>query len=154
MSASLILEVGEAEIRQLTLTFVSFTLKVPNINIYMKKEVFIMAHELNEFNIVTANTALLTNPITREAIELAINYQLDMYEFYDFADDDDTPEPSELSVFIVPFINDHLIMVRANDPASNIIMTESLNSWIQVVQDDLTGWVNLTTGEPVTLSLQ
>lgn len=114
-----------------------------------------MTHELNEFNIVTANTALLSNPITREAIELAINYQLDMYEFYGFTDDDITPpEPSELTVIIVPFINDYLIMIRANDPASNIMMTDSLNSWIQVVQDDLTGWVSLATGEPVTLSLQ
>lgn len=113
-----------------------------------------MTHTIHDFNIVTANTALLTNPISREAIELAINYQLDMYEFYGFTDDDDTPEPSELTVFIVPFINDHLIMIRANDPASNIIMTESLNSWIQVVQDDLTGWVSLATGEPVTLLLQ
>ena len=114
-----------------------------------------MTHTINEFNIVTKASTLLTNPITREAIELAINYQLDMYEFYGFTDDDDAPpEPSELTVFIVPFINDHLIMIRANDPKSNIMMTDSLNSWIQVVQDDLTGWVSLATGEPVTLSLQ
>lgn len=113
-----------------------------------------MKYNINEFNIVSANTALLTNPLTREAIELAINYQLDMFEFYGFDDDDTPPEPSELTVMIVPFINDYLIMIRANDPASSIIMTDSLNSWIQVVKDDLTGWVNLATGEPVTLSLQ
>lgn len=113
-----------------------------------------MKYELKDFNIISANTALLTNPLTREALELAINYQLDMYELYDFADDITPPEPSELTVIIVPFINDYLIMIRANDPKSNIMMTDSLNSWIQVVKDDLTGWVNLTTGEPVTLSLQ
>lgn len=113
-----------------------------------------MKYELKDFNIITKEATLLTNPLTREAIALAINYQLDMYELYDFADDDDTPEPSELTVFIVPFINDHLIMIRANAPASNIMMTDSLNSWIQVVQDDLTGWVSLATGEPVSLSLQ
>lgn len=113
-----------------------------------------MKYNINEFNIVTANTTLLNNPISREAIALAINYQLDMYEFYNFADDDDTPEPSELTVFIVPMLNDYLVMIRANAPASNIMMTDSLNSWIQVVQDDLTGWVSLATGEPVTLSLQ
>ena len=112
-----------------------------------------MTHALNEFNIVTKETTLLTNPLTREAIALAINYQLDMYEFYGFTDDDDAPEPSELTVFIVPFLDDHLIMIKANAPESNIMMTDSLNSWVQVVQDDLTGWVNLTTGEPVTLSL-
>lgn len=114
-----------------------------------------MTHELNEFNIVTKESALLTNSLTREAIALAINYQLDMYEFYGFTDDDDTPpEVSELTVFIVPMLNDYLVMIRANDPASNIMMTDSLNSWIQVVQDDLTGWVSLATGEPVSLSLQ
>lgn len=114
-----------------------------------------MKYELKDFNIITKEATLLTNPLTREAIALAINYQLDMYEFYGFTDDDITPpEPSELTVIIVPFINDYLIMIRANDPASNIIMTDSLNAWIQVVQDDLTGWVSLSTGEAVTLSLQ
>lgn len=114
-----------------------------------------MKYELKGFNIITKEATLLTNPLTREAIELAINYQLDMFEFSGFTDDDITPpEPSELTVIIVPFINDHLIMIRANDPKSNIMMTDSLNSWIQVVQDDLTGWVSLATGEPVTLSLQ
>lgn len=34
-------------------------------------------YELKDFNIVTANTALLSNPISREAIEMAINYQFD-----------------------------------------------------------------------------
>lgn len=113
-----------------------------------------MTHELNEFNIVSANTALLSNPINREAIQMAINYQFDQFEYNDFSDDITPPEPSELTVIIVPFINDYLIMIRANDPASNIIMTDSLNAWIQVVQDDLTGWVSLETCEAVTLSLQ
>ena len=53
-----------------------------------------MTHELNEFNIVTKASTLLTNPLTREAIALAINYQLDMYEFYGFTDDDITPPES------------------------------------------------------------
>lgn len=112
-----------------------------------------MTHTLNEFNIVTKEATLLNNPVTKEAIELAINYQLDQFEFNGFADDITPPEPSELTVFIVPMLNDYLVMIRANDPESNIIMTDSLNSWIQVVQDDLTGWMNLETGEPVTLSL-
>lgn len=111
-------------------------------------------YELKDFNIVSANTALLSNPISHEAIEMAINYQFDQFEYNGFSDDITPPEPSELTVIIVPFINDYLIMIRANDPASNIIMTDSLNAWIQVVQDDLTGWVSLETGEAVTLSLQ
>lgn len=111
-------------------------------------------YELKDFNIVTANTALLINPISREAIEMAINYQFDQFEYNGFSDDITPPAPSELTVIIVPLLNDYLVMIRANDPASNIIMTDSLNAWIQVVKDDLTGWVSLETGEPVTLSLQ
>lgn len=99
-----------------------------------------MTHELNEFNIVSANTALLSNPINREAIQMAINYQLDQFEFNGFADDITPPEPSELTVIIVPLLNDHLVMIRANDPASNVIMTDSLNAWIQVVKEDHDIW--------------
>ena len=114
-------------------------------------------YDLKEFNIVTKNTELLTNPLTREAIELAINYQLDMFEynvFYDEETMDDPPEPSELTVFIVPFLDDHLIMIKDNDPASNILMTDGLNSWIQVLENSLTGWYNAATGEPVTLTIE
>ena len=99
-----------------------------------------MTHELNEFNIVTANTALLSNPISREAIEMAINYQFDQFDYNGFSDDITPPAPSELTVIIVPMLNDHLVMIRANDPASNIIMTDSLNAWIQTVKEDIDIW--------------
>lgn len=97
-------------------------------------------YELKDFNIITANTALMINPITREAIQMAINYQFDQFEFNGFADDITPPEPSELTVIIVPLLNDHLVMIRANDPASNVIMTDSLNAWIQVVKEDHDIW--------------
>lgn len=97
-------------------------------------------YELKDFNIITANTALMINPITREAIQMAINYQFDQFEFNGFADDITPPEPSELTVIIVPLLNDHLVMIRANDPASNVIMTDSLDAWIQVVKEDHDIW--------------
>lgn len=99
-----------------------------------------MTHELNEFNIVSANTALLSNPINREAIQMAINYQFDQFEFNGFADDITRPAPSELTVIIVPMLSDYLVMIKANDPASNIIMTDSLNAWIQTVKEDHDIW--------------
>lgn len=99
-----------------------------------------MKYNINEFNIVTANTALLINPISREAIQMAINYQFDQFEFNGFADDITRPAPSELTVIIVPMLSDYLVMIRANDPASNIIMTDSLNAWIQVLKEDHDIW--------------
>lgn len=97
-------------------------------------------YELKDFNIVTANTALLTNPISREAIEMAINYQFDQYEFNGFSDDITRPAPSELTVIIVPMLNDHLIMIRANDPASDMLMIDSLNEWLKVIKEDHEIW--------------
>ena len=97
-------------------------------------------YELKDFNIVSANTALLINPISREAIQMAINYQFDQFEFNGFADDITPPEPSELTVIIVPLLSDYLVMIKANDPASNIIMTDSLNAWIQTVKEDNDIW--------------
>ena len=94
-------------------------------------------YELKDFNIITANTALMTNPISREAIEMAINYQFDQFEYNGFSDDITPPTPSELTVIIVPLLNDYLLMIKANDPASNIIMTDSLNAWIQTVKEDI-----------------
>ena len=99
-------------------------------------------YELKDFNIVTANTALLSNPINREAIQMAINYQFDQFEYNGFSDDITPPAPSELTVIIVPLLNDYLMMIRANDPASNIIMTDSLNSWLQVLKQDHEIWGN------------
>ena len=97
-------------------------------------------YELKDFNIVSANTALLANPINREAIQMAINYQFDQYEYNGFSDNITPPAPSELTVIIVPLLNDYLMMIRANAPASNIIMTDSLNSWIQVLKQDHEIW--------------
>lgn len=97
-------------------------------------------YELKDFNIVSANTALLSNPISREAIEMAINYQFDQFEYNGFSDDITPPAPSELTVIIVPLLNDHLVMIRANAPASNIMMTDSLNAWIQVLKEDHDIW--------------
>ena len=99
-------------------------------------------YNINDFNIVTANTALLINPISREAIQMAINYQFDQFEFNSFADDITRPAPSELTVIIVPMLSDYLVMIRANDPASNIIMTDSLNAWIQTVKEGIDIWGN------------
>lgn len=99
-------------------------------------------YELKDFNIVSANTALLINPITREAIQMAINYQFDQYEYNGFSDDITRPAPSELTVIIVPMLSDYLVMIKANDPASNIIMTDSLNAWIQTVKEDIDIWGN------------
>lgn len=99
-------------------------------------------YELKDFSIITANTALMTNPISREAIEMAINYQFDQFEYNGFSDDITPPTPSELTVIIVPLLNDYLVMIKANDPASNIIMTDSLNAWIQTVKEDIDIWGN------------
>lgn len=99
-------------------------------------------YELKDFNIVTANAALLINPISREAIQMAINYQFDQFEFNGFSDDITPPEPSELTVIIVPMLSDYLVMIRPNDPASNIVMTDSLNAWIQVLKEDHDIWGN------------
>lgn len=101
-----------------------------------------MKYNINEFNIVTANATLLINPISREAIQMAINYQFDQFEFNGFSDDITPPAPSELTVIIVPLLNDYLVMIKANDPASNIIMTDSLNAWIQTVKEDIDIWGN------------
>ncbi len=100
-------------------------------------------YELKDFNIVTANAALLINPISREAIQMAINYQFDQFEFNGFSDDITPPEPSELTVIIVPMLSDYLVMIRPNDPASNIVMTDSLNAWIQVLKEDHDIWGNV-----------
>ena len=97
-------------------------------------------YELKDFNVVSANTALLANPINREAIQMAINYQFDQYEYNGFSDNITPPAPSELTVIIVPLLNDYLVMIRANDPASNIMMTDSLNAWIQVLKEDHDVW--------------
>lgn len=97
-------------------------------------------YKLKDFNIISANIALLNNPISREAVEMAINYQFDQFEYNGFSDAITPPAPSELTVFIVPLLNDYLVMIRANDPASNIIMTDSLNAWIQVLKEDHEIW--------------
>ena len=53
--------------------------------------------------------------------------------FYDEDTMDDPPDPSELTIFTVLFLDDHLIVIKANVPDSNIIMTDSLNAWIHDV---------------------
>lgn len=92
--------------------------------------------ELNIQTTIDINTLL--TPLIKEAIESAVDYQIDEYrtDHYVYRQ----IAASELTIFIVPMLNDHLIMIRANDPASNVIMTDSLNAWIQVVKEDNDIW--------------
>ena len=92
--------------------------------------------ELNIQTTIDINTLL--TPLIKEAIESAVDYQIDEYrtDHYVYRQ----IAASELTIFIVPILNDHLIMIRANAPASNVIMTDSLNAWIQVVKEDHDIW--------------
>ena len=45
-----------------------------------------------------------------------------------------------MTIFIVPMLNDHLIMIRATDPASDMLMIDSLNEWLKVIKEDHEIW--------------
>lgn len=95
----------------------------------------------NELNIIaTIDITTLLTPIAKEAIESAVDYQIDEYRtdhniYRQIA-------ASELTVFIVPLMDDHLIMIRATDPASDMLMVDSLNEWLKVIKEDHAIWDN------------
>lgn len=97
-------------------------------------------YTFKDFNIIaTVNINALLTPLVKEAVETAINFQIEGYQ----TDHDlfpDTIKPSDVTVIIVPFLDDYLIMIRANDPASNVMMTDSLKEWLKVVKQDHDIW--------------
>lgn len=96
-------------------------------------------YTFNELNIIaTADITALLTPIVKEAIESAVDYQVDEYRADHYVYRPITPP--ELTVFIVPLLNDHLIMIRAADPASDMLMVDSLNEWLKVIQQDHDIW--------------
>lgn len=96
-------------------------------------------YTFNELNIIaTADITALLTPIIKEAIESAVDYQIDEYRTGHNIYRQITPP--ELTVFIVPLMDDHLIMIRATDPASNMLMIDSLNEWLKVIQQDHDIW--------------
>ena len=96
-------------------------------------------YTFNELNIIaTADITALLTPIVKEAIESAVDYQIDEYRADHYVYRPITPP--ELTVFIVPLLNDHLIMIRANDPASDMLMIDSLNEWLKVIKEDHEIW--------------
>lgn len=98
-------------------------------------------YTFNELNIIaTIDITILLTPLVKEAIESAVDYQIDEYraDHYIYR----PIAASELTVFIVPLLNDHLIMIRATDPASDMLMVDSLNEWLKVIQQDHDIWDN------------
>ena len=96
-------------------------------------------YKYNELNIIaTIDINALLTPLVKEAIESAVDYQIDEYraDHYIYR----PIAASELTVFIVPLLNDHLIMIRAADPASDMLMVDSLNEWLKVIQQDHDIW--------------
>lgn len=98
-------------------------------------------YTFNELNIIaTADITALLTPIVKEAIESAVDYQIDEYRtdhniYRQIA-------ASELTVIIVPLFDDHFIMIRATDPASDMLMVDSLNEWLKVIKEDHDIWGN------------
>lgn len=92
--------------------------------------------ELNIQTTIDINTLL--TPLVKEAIESAVDYQIDEYRADHYIYRPITPP--ELTIFIVPMLNDHLIMIRANDPASDMLMIDSLNEWLKVIKEDHEIW--------------
>ena len=93
-----------------------------------------MLYSFKDFRIIaTVNINTLLTPLVKEAVETAINYQIEEFQGEHFGTN---LEPSELTVIIVPFLDDYLIMIKANDPASDMMMTDSLNAWIQVLKEE------------------
>lgn len=93
----------------------------------------------NELNIIaTADINTLLTPIVKEAIESAVDYQIDEYRTDHNIYRQITPP--ELTVIIVPLLNDHLIMIKAADPASDMLMIDSLNEWLKVIKEDHDIW--------------
>lgn len=96
-------------------------------------------YTFNELNIIaTIDITTLLTPLVKEAIESAVDCQIDEYrtDHYVYRQ----IAASELTIFIVPILNDHLIMIRANDPASDMLMIDSLNEWLKVIKEDHEIW--------------
>ena len=97
-------------------------------------------YEFKDFKIIaTVDITTLLTPIVKEAVENAINFQIEEYItkhklFYD------SIKPSDVTVVIVPVLDDYLIMIKSNDPASNITMFDSVNSWIPIIKQDHEIW--------------
>lgn len=96
-------------------------------------------YTFNELNIIaTIDITTLLTPLVKEAIESAVDYQIDEYRADHYIYRPITPP--ELTVFIVPLMDDHLIMIRATDPASDMLMIDSLNEWLKVIKEDHEIW--------------
>lgn len=96
-------------------------------------------YTFNELNIIaTIDITTLLTPLVKEAIESAVDCQIDEYrtDHYVYRQ----IAASELTIFIVPILNDHLIMIRANDPSSDMLMIDSLNEWLKVIKEDRAIW--------------
>ena len=96
-------------------------------------------YTFNELNIIaTADITTLLTPIVKEAIESAVDYQIDEYraDHYVYRQ----IAASELTVIIVPLFDAHFIMIRATDPASDMLMVDSLNEWLKVIKEDHDIW--------------
>lgn len=96
-------------------------------------------YTFKELNIqTTIDITTLLTPLVKEAIESAVDYQIDEYRADHYIYRPITPP--ELTVFIVPLMDDHLIMIRATDPASDMLMIDSLNEWLKVIKEDHEIW--------------
>lgn len=80
-----------------------------------------------------ADYDLFFNGAISEAVNYAINYQMEQYEY---EHDGYVPDPSQLVIHLYPDSEDFRIEIQSIDPALDILMVDSISAWQQALQQD------------------